>query len=63
MDIGEIAAAPARDQDLLARTVGMLQHRDATAALAGLNRAHQSGGAGAKDENVKLVGQRRSRGL
>ena len=63
VDIGEIAAAPARDQDLLANTVGVLQHRDAAAALAGLNRAHQSGGAGAKDENVKLVGQRRSRRL
>ena len=49
MDIGEIASAAAGDEDFLAGAIGVLDHRDAASAFAGLDRAHQPGGAAAEN--------------
>jgi hypothetical protein len=57
MEVGEIAAASAGDQDFLADAFGALQHRDAAAAFAGFDGAEQAGGAGTKNQSVKLVDQ------
>ena len=43
MQIGEIAAPAAGDQNFLADAVGVFQHDDAPPVLAGGNGAHQSG--------------------
>ena len=51
-EVGEVAAAAARDQDLLADLVGVLQHQHAAPALAGAQGAHQAGGAAARDDDV-----------
>ena len=51
--VGEVAAAAAGDQDLLADAVGVLDHQHAPAALAGGDRAHQAGGAAADDQRVE----------
>ncbi len=50
--IGEIAAATARDEDLLAGPVGMIDEQDLSAALPGDCRAHQPCAAGAEDDRV-----------
>ena len=55
MQVREIAAASAGDQDLLARAIGPFQDRDAPAALARLDRAHQPGGSGAQNYRIKFV--------
>ena len=52
-EIGEVAAPAARDQDLLADRVGMIEHQHAPAALAGAQRAHQPGRATAGDDDVE----------
>ena len=55
MNIGEIAPAPAGDQDFLPNAIGMLKHSDATPAFAGFDRAEESRSAAAEDDNIKLV--------
>ncbi len=55
MEVGEIAAASAGDQDLFARTIGPFQDSDAPAAFARLDRAHQPGGSGAQNDRIKFV--------
>jgi hypothetical protein len=57
--IGEITSAAARNENLFARTIGMLNHGDAAATLASLHRAHKSSGTGAKNYGIKLVIQGR----
>ena len=55
MQVGEVAAASAGDEDLLANAFGVFQHGDARAALAGLDGAHQSGRASAEDDRVIVM--------
>ncbi|KAG0918764.1 hypothetical protein G6F32_016403 [Rhizopus arrhizus] len=50
--VGEVAAATARHQDLLADLVGMVDHLHLAAALAGGDRSHQPGRAGADDHYI-----------
>ena len=53
MQIGEIAASAAGDQDLLAQPVGVFEYGDAAAALAGLDGAHQASRAAAENQCVE----------
>src|SRR5690606_34231055 len=46
MDVSEVAAPAARDQHLLSRPLGAVEHEHPPAALPGLRRAHQPGGTG-----------------
>ena len=55
MDICEIAAAAAGDEDFLADAIGALKDGDAASALSSFGCAEESCGAGAEDENVKFV--------
>src|SRR5262249_32351620 len=48
VNVGEVAAAAARDQDLLSRPVGALEQGHAAAPLSGLGRAEKAGGSRAK---------------
>jgi len=50
--VGEVAAAAARHQDLLATAVGVLDHVHAAPAPSGGERAHQPGGAAADHDHV-----------
>ena len=43
--VGEVAAAAAGDEDLLAGAVGVVEHEHAAAAAAGFDGAHEAGGA------------------
>jgi hypothetical protein len=52
MQVGEIAAPAAGDQDFLANAVGVLQHSDAASTLAGGDGTHQSGSASAQDHCI-----------
>ena len=54
MQVGEVAAPAAGDQDLLANAVGAFQDGDAASALASSDGAHQPGGASA--QNHRIVG-------
>jgi hypothetical protein len=58
VDIGEIAAPAARDQDLGADCVIVIDQQYAAAALSGDRGAHQSGGAGAEDDRIIGIGAR-----
>ena len=51
--IGEIAASAARDADLFAELVGMLDQQNAPPALSGDGGAHHPRGACADDDNVE----------
>jgi|GEM_PF-6908905 len=55
MEIREIAASAAGNQDFFASTIGALKHRNAAPAFAGLDRAEESRGARAKNHGVKFV--------
>ena len=55
IQVCEIAAASAGDENFLAGAIGPLQDRDAPAALAGLDRAHQSRSAGAQNQGIEFV--------
>jgi hypothetical protein len=62
LDVGEVAAAAARDADLLGDLVGMVEQHDRAAELPGDRRAVQAGGAGADDGDVEAhEGARRRR--
>ena len=52
LEIGEVAAAAARDQDLLSGPVGMIDQQHPAAALPRHRRAHQPGAAGAEDDDI-----------
>ena len=49
VNVGEIAAATAGDEDFFANTVRVLEDSDAPAALPCLNGAKEACGAGAED--------------
>ena len=53
VQVGEIAAAAAGNQNLLAQSVGVLEDRDAASALAGLDGAHQARRASAENQCVE----------
>jgi hypothetical protein len=55
MQVREVAAASAGDQDFFARATGAFEDRDAPAALAGLDRAHQSGRSRAQNYRIEFV--------
>ena len=55
MNVGEVAAASAGDEDLLPNAIGVIEQRDAAAAPAGLNGAHKSRGACADDDRVEVL--------
>jgi hypothetical protein len=57
MDVGEITAAAAGNENLLAGTIGVLNYGDAAPAFAGLHRAEESRGPGAKNQGIKFVVQ------
>jgi hypothetical protein len=63
VEVGEVAAPAAGDEDFLAGGVAMFEHSDTTAAAAGMDGAHESGGACAKDEYVDLGHVRSSNNL
>ena len=52
VQIGEVAAPAAGDQDLLAGLARMVQHHHAAPAPPGGDCAHQAGGAGAEDDDI-----------
>ena len=56
--VGEVAASAAGDQNFFAQAVGVFEHRDAAAALAGFDGAHQAGCAAAENECIEGVGHR-----
>jgi len=53
VNVSEIAASATGDQDFLAQPSCVLDDGDATAAFAGLNRAHQTGRAAPENQNVE----------
>jgi hypothetical protein len=57
MDVGEVAAAAAGDENFLAQAIGAFEYRDATSASTSLDGAHQAGGASTKNQCVEGVGR------
>ncbi len=57
MQVGEIAAPAARDQNLGADLVGMVEEEDPAAALAGRQRAHQPGRARPEHNDIERLGR------
>ena len=55
VEVGEIAAAAARDEDLLAEAVGMVEEGDAASALAGLEGAHEARCTTAENQCVEMM--------
>ena len=56
MQVGEVAAASARDKDFLADAASVFEQGDAAAAMSGGEGAHEAGGTGAEDDRVAGVG-------
>lgn len=57
VNVGEIAAATARDQNLFADAVGMFDHGYAAAAFAGFDGTEKACGTGAENQYVEGAGQ------
>ncbi len=55
VQVGEIAAAAAGDQDFLADSIGALQDQRTPPALAGFDGTHQSGSASPKNDDVVFL--------
>jgi len=55
VEVGEIAAAAAGDQDFLADAVGALEDDDAASALAGFDGTHQAGSACSENDDVVVL--------
>ena len=55
MNIGEVAAAATRDEDLAAGLGIVFEEEDAPFALTGGGCAHETGGASAKDDDVEFT--------
>src|ERR1700745_1506221 len=53
MQIGEIAAATAGDEDLFPEAIGALHHRNAAASLPCLDSAHQAGSAATQYNRIE----------
>ncbi len=52
MQVGEVAATAAGDQDFLTDAVGVVEQQDAAAATAGVHGTEEARGAGAHDQDV-----------
>ena len=61
--VGEVAAAAAGNDDLLARFVGMIDQQHLATPLAGPERAHQASGAGADNRDIERGPGARRHGL
>jgi len=57
MNVGEVAASAAGDEDFLADAVGVFEDGDAAATLARFDGAQQAGSAAADYQNVKFLRQ------
>ena len=55
VQVGEVAASAAGNQDLLADALGALQHYHTSSALAGFDGAHEPRRSAAQDDDVKLL--------
>ena|SRR5438067_1901349 len=55
MNIGEVAAASSGDENFLSEPIGMIQHGDATSALAGFDGTHKPCRATAENECVEMM--------
>lgn len=53
VEVGEVAASPARDQDLCSHLVRMLEQDDLATTLPRRQRTHQPGGARSQDNGVE----------
>ena len=53
VQVGEVAAASAGDEDLLPGPLGTLNHRDAASTTTGFNRGHEASCAAAEDEDIE----------
>ena len=53
--VGEITAAAAGDENLLAGAIRALQKCDAAPAFAGFDGAHEPGGSGAKNYSITMM--------
>jgi hypothetical protein len=53
LEVGEVAAAAARDADFFGDPIGVVDQQYACAALTGPGRAEQPGGAGADDDGIE----------
>ena len=56
VEVGEVAAATTGDEDFFADAIGAFEKRDAPAAFAGFDGAHEARGAGAENDGVVGVG-------
>ena len=62
MEVGEVAAAAARDENLFADAIGMIENEDAAAALARDDGSHETRCSGAEHQdiaNLFVLGWRR----
>ena len=55
MQVGEITAPAAGDEDFLADTVSVIQNNNSAPALASLNGTHQASRTGADYDRVELL--------
>jgi hypothetical protein len=53
VNVGEIAASAAGDQDLFAKPIRVLQHGNAAPAPARLDCAHQSSGPASENDCIE----------
>ena len=52
VQVGEVAAAAAGDEDFLADSIRAFEHQNTPATLAGLNGTHQAGRTGSENDDV-----------
>jgi hypothetical protein len=52
VEVGEVAAASAGDEDLLAGLFGVVEEEDAAIAATGLDGAQETSSAGTEDDDV-----------
>ncbi len=55
IDVGEVAASAAGDENLFPDAGSVVEQAYPAATLAGLDGAHQSGGAGAQNDGIKSL--------
>ena len=55
LEIGEITAAAAGDENFLADSFAAFDYQDAPAAFARFNGAHQTGSAAAENNHVEMI--------
>jgi hypothetical protein len=59
INIGEVTTPAARDQDFLPSALGTFEHSHATAAFAGLDRAHEASRTRSENQDIKTLRQHR----